>query len=121
MRLFKNKRGVVMLYISFIITAIMVVLIASVFAPMGVLFNEKMYEAGDMIMAQSQSSIDNINDVGIRNEINATIQSARDATQNNIEVNSDIFKYSWIFVLVVGMLVVFIYSRRLTEVNSGYI
>jgi len=124
MELFKGsrkKKGTVMLYITFIIASIFIVLIGAVFAPMGILFNVKMFEAGEMILNNSQSEINHIQDAAIRNEINATITSAKAAHLDNIEVLGALYQYSWIFVIILTGLIVFIYTRRLTEYNTGYI
>jgi hypothetical protein len=116
---FKNKRGVVALYIVFIISAITIVLIASVFAPMGVLFNTKMYAAGLQIMETANTSISNISDPVIKAEIQATIQSAYDAADNNIDVNAALFQYGWILVIGLVAVIVFMYTRSLIEVGGG--
>lgn len=116
-----NKKGVVTLMIVFFISAIVIVLISSVLAPLGVLFNTKMYEAGDMILAYAQEDLDSISDANISSQIDSTIQEARDAGITNIEVNSDIFQYGWVIVLVLAAIVVFLFSRQLVEYGAGFI
>lgn len=119
MKIKKAKRGVVALYVVFIISAITIVLIASVFAPMGVLFNTKMYAAGLDIMSKANTSIANISDPTIKAEVQATIQSAYDAADNNIDVNAAIFQYGWILVVGLVAVVIFMYTRSLIEVGGG--
>jgi len=118
-KLFNNKRGVVALYLVFIISAVIVVLISAVFAPMGVLFNSKMYAAGLDIMSKANTSINNITDPVIKAEIQATIQSAYDAADNNIDVNAAIFQYGWILIIGLVAVIVFMYTRSLIEVGGG--
>jgi hypothetical protein len=120
-RLFKSKRGTIMLYITFIIVAIILVLITAVFAPMGVLFNVQTMAAGDMILNQSQSMLSGIQDPTIASSINLTIANARAAGQNNIEINSALFQYGWVLIVGITALILFIYARRLVETNSGIV
>ena len=115
----KDKKGSVTLYVAFFITAIVIIAIASVFAPMGVLFNTEMYIAGEGILLDANDSIQNIQDPVIRAQVEATVQSALSQSVDNIELNSDIFQYSWIFVLILSAIMVFLYTRTLTEVNQG--
>lgn len=117
--LFNNKKGVVALYVVFIISAITIVLISAVFAPMGVMFNTKMYAAGLQIMETANESIANITDPTIKAEVQATIQSAYDAADNNIDVNAAIFQYGWILVLGLIAVIIFMYTRSLIEYGGG--
>lgn len=119
MKFLKGKKGFVWLYVSFMIFAVVIVLIAGVLAPMGVLMNTKFMEAGLDILERTQDDINDINDANIRNSINQSIQDALDAGTENIEVQADIFQYSWIFVVVLGAIIVFLAARRLVEYGYG--
>jgi hypothetical protein len=120
MNIFKiSKKAQAVLFVYFFITAVIIVVIAAVLAPMGVLFNTKMYEAGEDILARAQADIDNIQDATVQGQINDTIDAALDAGQNNIDVNAAIFQYGWVFVLILTGLIVFMQTRRLIEVGAG--
>lgn len=114
----KNKKAVISLYITFIISFILIVLIASVLAPMGVMINTKFYEAGETILRQTNSSMQ-IQDAEVAAALQADINAALDAQQNNIEVNANIVQYSWILVVAITAIILFLYSRRLVEVGAG--
>lgn len=116
-----NKRGSVMLYITFIITALIVILIGAFFVPMGVRFNSALYVAGEQILKDSQPDIDRIQDNAIRTQLNETLTTAKQASADNIEVNAQLFRYSWILVIGLVALIIFIFTRRLTEINTGYV
>lgn len=116
-----NKRGVITLYITFIITAIMIVVIAAFLAPTGVRLNSALYIAGQEIIANAQPDIDAITDTAVKAQLNETLSVAQASAANNIQVNADIFTYSWILVLGLTALVVFLFTRRLTEINSGFV
>lgn len=113
------KKAQVSMYFVFIITAIIIIVISAVLAPMGVLFNIKMYEAGENILLQANESISGINDPTVRAAIYNVTESALDAGQTNIEVNSDIFQYGWILVIVLSGIVIFIFTRRTVEYSGG--
>ena len=80
----KNKKGQAVLFVYFFISAVIIVIIAAVFAPMGVLFNTKMYAAGEDILLKAQDEIDEIDDTTVQGQINDTIDAALDAGTNNI-------------------------------------
>lgn len=111
----KHKRGQITLYLVFIIAAITIVTIGAIFAPMGVRFSTEMYKAGYMILEDSNASINSINDDAVRTQIQSTISNAMDAQENNIEVNSALYQWSWLFILILTALIVFLYTRRLVE------
>lgn len=119
--MFKNKLGQVSIYFAFIIVAIIVVLIGAVFGPMGANFSTEMFIAGEGILAQTQDSINQIEDEEIKTRINDTLQTARLSQENNIAVSSDLFKYSWIVILFLTALVSFLFTRRLVETGSGFV
>lgn len=116
-----NKRGTVTLYITFIITAILVITIAAFLVPTGIRLNSALYAAGDDIIADAQPDINSISDAATRTQLNDTLAAARAAATNNIQVNADIFRYSWILLLGLTALVVFLFTRRLVELNQGFV
>lgn len=118
MKLKKNKKGVITMYLTFFIVAILIIVITAVFAPVGTLFNTKMYLAGQDILEQTNDSIQGITDANVRASVEGVVQSAIDSSENNIEVNANLFQYSWIFVIVIAAIVIFLYSRRLIEVGG---
>jgi len=113
-----NKRGSVSLYLTFLITAIIIITITAALAPMGVRFNTEIYAAAEGIMLDSNSTISQISDSDVKAEIQSAIEHGLSASQDNIEVNAGIFQYSWVFMLILSFLVVFLYTRRLTEVQG---
>lgn len=115
----KNKKAQVTLYIFFIIAALILVIIAAVLAPMGVMFNSALYEAGEEIMLDSLLYVEDIDDVSVRTQINATIMKALASQQNNIEINAAIFQYGWIPILVLSAVIVFLQTRRLIAVGGA--
>lgn len=119
MRFWKSKRGLVWLYVSFMIMAMVIVIIAGVLAPMGVMMNTKFMEAGMDILEMTQDDLNAINDTDVKESINGTINNALDAGVDNIDVQGDIFQYSWIFIIVLAAIIVFLAARRIVEFGGG--
>ena len=121
--IFKKKKAQVAIYVAFIFTTIVIIMITAFLAPMGVLFNSKIYVIGEDLMLQGNKSIALIQDDEVREAILGTVDKALLAQQNNIEVNADLFRFSWIFILGLTALVVFLFTRRLiaTGGSGGFV
>ena len=107
------KRSQVSLYIVFIIIAVSIMLIAGIFAPFGVMFVGESYAAGEAILNQTDFS--GIQDAGVRNALEDSIQEMRDSTVDNVTIISGIHRYAWAILLVISALVVLLAARQLSE------
>ena len=115
----KSKKGQVTLYIFMIIIAFVIITIAAVLAPMGVLFNTEMLSAGQDILYMANDSISDIQNTEIRDTIQDSIGSATESATYNIEVNNAFFKYSWVLIIGLTALVIFLFSRMRVETGGG--
>lgn len=113
------KKGQVSIFITFFLIAIIIVVIAGVMAPMGVRFNTEMLIAGEKILNDSQERIADIQDVEVRTAVNNVTAAAIDAGENNITVNSQIFKYSAVVMVLLAGLVTFLFTRQIVEFSRG--
>ena len=102
----------------FIVASVILVSVSAVFAPMMVLFNAEMYAAGDDILNQANSSINNISDATIKAEIQAAIGQAQDATQTNIDVGTDLFQYGWVLLLILLAVIIYLIARQNIEFSG---
>lgn len=116
-----NRKAQIGYYLAFVILAIIIITITAILAPMGSLFNTEMYIAGEGILANANQSINNIQDAEIREAIRGSTESAMAATQNNIEVNNNLFQYGWVLVVIIAALMLFLTTRRSVEYGSGFI
>ena len=121
MKLNKNKKGSAVIYIVTIFAMITIIFIAAIVAPIGIRFTVDAYTAGENIMLSANQSISNIQDEAVKQSVRDTVQLAMDAQVNNIEVNSNIFQYSWVIIIIIVGLVAFIQARRLVEYGGGMI
>lgn len=118
----KHKKGQVAQYLIFFGIALLIIVIASIFAPMGTMFNTKLYLAGQDILERAEPDIASISDATIRAEVNASMQSALSAGSNNIAVNNSIFQWGWVAVIIVFFISLFIITRKQVEVqNNGFV
>lgn len=113
------KKAQVGIYVVFWITLTFIVIIAAVMAPIGIQFSTKMYEAGENIIIQSNDTLASIQDADARDRISDMYQSALGASENNIEVNTAMYQYGWVFAIVLSAFVLFIYTRRVVEYTGG--
>lgn len=118
-KMFKNKKGSVMIYLVFMLTALFVVLLAGVFAPMGVQLNSVIYAEAESIMLDANTTVQNISNTDVRNQLEDMFESSMNAQQNNIEVNNAIFQYGWIIAIILTGLVLFLITRSLVEFRQG--
>lgn len=116
-----GKKGQATIYLVFMIAAILVVLIAAVMSPMGILFNVQMWQAGETILEQAQADLNNINDTEVFTAVNDTINEARGGVENNVDVLGAIFKYGWLFVVGIIAIILFLYSRKIVEYTGGFV
>lgn len=114
-----NKKANTTLYIAFLVTAIVIIMITAFAAPLGVLFNVEMYKAGEMILSQANESIEGISNATVRDSIRAGINSGFAAEDNNIEVNNNLFRYSWILIVGLTAVMIFLFTRRMVEYQQG--
>ena len=113
-----KKKGNVTFYLVFLFMAIFIVIITGVFAPLGTRFGTEFYKAGDGILEGSKDTIASISNEAIRNEINASLTEAQANQQLNIQTNASIYKYAWVLLIGVTALGLFLYSRRLNEIQG---
>ena len=55
----------------------------------------------------------------IKSQISSSLTGAMSVQQENIDIMSALYKYSWIFALVLSAIVMFLLSRRAVEYGYG--
>lgn len=103
----------------FFILSVIIIVITALLAPVGIRFSSEMYAAGEQVLADAQPTLDAINDTTIRNQVNATVASAKSAYSTNVSVSGALYNYSWIFLVIIAFLVVFIATRQLIQVGGA--
>lgn len=116
-----SRRGQVVIWFSFVIVALVVITVSAILAPAGVQFTTASYLAGEKILNNSLDDINDIQDVDVRTAVFDVVDSAKDATEDNIEVNSAIFRYGWVIVVALVGFILFLLTRSLTNFGPGSI
>lgn len=119
MKPFKGKKGVMTLYISLFFIVVIILILAVFIAPMGIKFTSEVYAAGEDIMLSANETIQSIQNETVRTEINDMMNEALDSAEFNIQVNTDFFQYSWVFVILLAGIITFMYARQIVVFQGG--
>jgi len=114
----KNKKANLAIYIGWVFSAIILVVIAGLVAPMGTKFNTEMFRAGEKILQDNQAAIDNISNEEVRQSLNASTTKALANTELNINVTNNIYQYAWLIALVLSAVIAFLIARQIAEVQQ---
>ncbi len=108
----KDRKGQVAFYIIFLFIATVVILIGAIAAPFGSTLATEFYSAGEDLLNDSlQNTVPTINDPDVRAALNDTFSSAVGAATTNIQVSTSLYKYSWLFVLILVGVVIYLVAR----------
>lgn len=117
-----GKKAQLAIFFAFIVVLLVIIMITAVIIPVGVELNTQFFLAGEEILAQANESMAAISDATVREQVQNSTAAAMSASQTNIEVGNDLFRYSWVMMLVVTGLVVFMLTRKNVEYGQqGYI
>lgn len=113
-----DKKGVLSLYVVFIISAVFILLIAVVIAPLGANINAEFYAVGEDLLKDANVTYQKIDNLQVRSAVENSTADALDNTQFQIEFNNSVFQYSYlIFIFLLGTIV-FLGARQLKEVGG---
>ena len=108
-----KKKAQLSIYVVTFVILIMILMVAGIFAPMGVRMVVDMYAAGESIA--NTTSTNNIQDSTVKAAFDDSIQGMKDSTAENVTLFGGINQYGWAIALVIVSLIVWLFSRRLTE------
>ena len=115
-----NKKSQLSTMIFAFVILFLVILVGAIIGPFGAVFSSDLYSAGEDIILMANESIQNINDPAVRAEIEESLQSGLDATQDNISVSTALYKYSWIIAVIIFGLIWFLQARRNVQTQGGF-
>lgn len=105
-----NKKGVIGLFIVFVLFSVILIFLFGFAIPILIDFNSNIYNSAEDIL-------DSVNTTDMPQETQDAITSAKNSIPTQIDVLSFFFEYSWFIVLLVVILVIFLYTRTLVEVD----
>ena len=115
----KNDEAVLGFFLIFVFSATMLVFLFSFAIPFLTNFTTSLYVAGDDVIADAETKIDEIQNVTIREQIKSNLQNMQAATQENINYMAFFYQYSWILVIVIITFMLFMLARSIVE-TKGY-
>lgn len=114
-QLIKDKRGTMGFFIVFVVVAVLMTILFAFGIPLLISINTEFYKAGEELINESLTEINQIQDQTIKDELNKALTDAKTATSNNIGILSWFYQYSWVFVVIVVALVIFMLARTTVE------
>lgn len=108
-------KGVISFVFVFIVLAVIASFIFAFSIPFLIGVNTSMFNAGSASL--DIAVVDDIQNAEVRNAINATITSAQESTQEQIETMSFFYRYSWVFIIIIIALVMYLLTRESVETD----
>lgn len=118
MKLFKSKKGQLVTFLVFVFLSIIIILVTGVIAPLGARINSEFYLAGEQILLDTNDTIQSIQNTTIRDSLTDTMNKGLASTQSNIEINTGLYKYSWVIVLAALIFIFFLATRQQVEAGG---
>jgi len=113
----QNKKANLNLYILLTTMGLLVISLVAIIIPIGIQFSAEMYKAQENIIDDTSDDINSISDTTIRETTQSYLKTGKDTTKDNIKLYSFFYENSGVILLVLGLLVLFFYSRTLSEQN----
>jgi hypothetical protein len=110
-----KRKGVIAFALIWIYATIILLFLFAVATPLAMLLNTEFYAAGDNILQDIDLS--EIDDTSIRTAINTSLEAAKDSTVENTNNLSFFYQYGWVFIVIVTLLIVYLFSREVVEAD----
>lgn len=112
-----SRKGIVGPIVVFIAGVFVLLFIFGVATPMLIQVNSYFYQAGEDMLQDVDLS--NIHDSQAKYNISNSLNQSLASIPQQIDILSLAFQYSWLIILLVLFLGMFMYSRTLVEENRG--
>lgn len=106
------KRAQTSYFIVYLVLAVMLVLAAAIFVPLGKSTADTTYNVGETVLETAKTRSAEINNASIRSAISLSIDEAVAEKENNIDMIQNFFQYFWIVVLIMTAFMIFVYTRK---------
>lgn len=114
------KNAQAALFIVFLFFALVIVIVGAIVAPIGARFSADLFAAGENILNDTKNNpVQDIQNPEIRASLESTFASAIAASETNIEVSAGLFQYSWVLLLVLTSIVLFLVTRSLVAFSRS--
>lgn len=117
-KLRENNHGALAFFVAFLLISVVLIFFFVVATPFLMAINAGFYEASENILDTGESILPGIQNVTIRGELQDAFNAAKSTTTENVNILSFFYQYSWIFILVITVMAVFILARRTVETRT---
>lgn len=119
MKRFLGNRGQLSFFFIFVVLAISLLVLFAVAIPSMIEFDTKLYAVSEGFMTRSIATANTISDANVRTALVGSMTSARDTIPTQITVFSEFFKYGWILIIAIIVIVLIVYARRQVEYQNS--
>lgn len=113
MFLTETRKGNIGLFLIFVVFAFVMIVLFGLIIPFLININAGIFDGAQIIL--SEINTDNIENEVIRAELNQTLTDATASIPTQINILSMFFKYGWLIIIVLILLMLFMLSRQSVE------
>lgn len=106
-----KKKGQVMYFVTFIIVAVFISIIAAIGIPAGVELTNQAYAIGDDLLRQSNDTVSTIVDDTLREGMTPSVNAAIASTSTNNLIVAQMQIWIWIIMLILAGLLIFMAAQ----------
>lgn len=114
-----RKKGQLAIFLVFVVLSVIIIFISAVAAPFLSQFSAEAYRAGEKIWSSTNGTIDEIQSAEAREALQGSVNNALDSVDTNINIQSNLFKYGWVFLVVLVAITLVLITRQLVEFRGG--
>jgi len=112
----KQNDGSLSYFFVFVFLATVLLTVFAIAIPLLININTEFYNAGQDIIDQANSDLV-IGDSEVAEAVSDVLTDASDSTADQITILAGLFQYSWLIIISVICLVIYIIARSTVEVN----
>jgi len=116
-----SKKGQISFFLIFIFISFIIVAIASVIVPFTRQLNIEAYNIGQGLMNDSILAAGEIQNATLRADIIAVLNESALEKDNNVDIISDTVQYSWVIILFLIAIVLFVVTKLSIELGGGFV
>lgn len=114
-----NNKGSIAFFIVFAFLAFITLTIFVFMLPILIDFNTRAYATAENLLVDANTTAQDIQNPTVKASFESVITSSTNSIPTQVEILGFFFQYSWIIVLVVITLALYMYTRQSVEAEGG--
>ena len=102
------KKGNASLYIIITILSFVLIFVFVFATAINSVLLARLMQGADRILKNANPSIASISNSEVRNAVNASINSGKAAGVDTYEINSIMYRFGWVFIIIILIVVIYI-------------